>query len=46
MKRNSKGKNAEREESPSAEKLSRLIFFEPDLGAMDEKSHRMPALRA
>lgn len=36
MKGNSKGRNAKREKGSPAEKLFRLIFFEPDLGAMDE----------
>jgi hypothetical protein len=36
MKRNSRRRNVKREKSPLAERLSRLIFFEPDLGAMDE----------
>jgi hypothetical protein len=36
MKRNSKGRNVKREKSSSAEKLFRLIFFEPNLRAMDK----------
>jgi len=45
MKRNSRREDAKREKSPPAERLFRLIFFEPALQAMDEKSHRKPALK-
>lgn len=46
MKRNSRRRNAKREESSLVERLFRLIFFEPDLGASAEKSVRTPALKA
>jgi len=46
MKRNSKGKDSEREENSPAERFSKIIFSEPALKAADEKSCRSPALRA
>lgn len=46
VKRNSKGRNVKREKSSSAERLFRLIILEPDLGAADKKSVRIPALKA
>lgn len=38
--------NSEREGGSLAGKHPGIIFFEPDLGAADEKSVRKPALRA
>jgi hypothetical protein len=46
LKRNSKRKDSEREENSLAEKFSEIIFFEPALIAVDEKSNRKPALKA
>jgi len=46
MMRNSRREDSEREENSAAERFSKIISFEPDLGAADEKSVRMPALQA
>lgn len=42
--RNSKEKNSKREENSAAERFSKIISFEPDLGAANKKFVRMPAL--
>lgn len=36
--RNSREKDSEREENSAAERFSKIIFLEPDLGAAGEKS--------
>lgn len=46
MKRNSRRKDSKREENSPAERFSEIIFFEPALKAVDEKSYRRPALEA
>lgn len=46
MMRNSRRKDSKREENSPTERFSEIIFFEPALKAVDEKSYRKSALQA